>query len=78
MVHDFLNKAFGGARFSVVHVCTKSVYEAHNSRISNSFSPDAAWAYKRLYICIYAGWVRLTFLKQCREKLSFHNLILDE
>ena len=42
MVHDFLNKAFRGARFSVAHACNKSVYEAHQkscTRISNSFSP---------------------------------------
>ena len=37
MMQDFLNKAFQGQRFSVVHVCTKSVYEVHN--FSNSFSP---------------------------------------
>ena len=42
MMHDFLNKAFRGTRFSVVHACTKSVYEVHKklcTRILNSFSP---------------------------------------
>ena len=42
MAHDFLNKAFQGARFSVVHAYTKSIYEAHEkscARISNFFSP---------------------------------------
>ena len=40
--NDSLNKAFWGARFSVVYSCTKSFYEAHEklcTRISNSFSP---------------------------------------
>ena len=42
MVHNFLNKAFRGARFTVVHVCTKSAYEVHKrscTRTSSSFSP---------------------------------------
>ena len=44
MMHNFLNKAFRGACFCMVHTCTKSVYKAHEkscTRISNSFSPGA-------------------------------------
>ena len=59
MVHDFLNKAFRVARFSVVHTCTKTVYEAQEiscTRISHSFSPESRknlekshpWPLKRL------------------------------
>ena len=43
MLHNFLNKAFRGARFTVVHVCTKSAYDVHKrscTRTSSSFSPD--------------------------------------
>ena len=40
MVHDFLNKAFQGARFSMVHACTKSVYEVHEFQILSALNPS--------------------------------------
>ena len=85
MVHNFVNKASRVARFSVVHACTKSVYEVHEklcTRILNSFSPvyicytytyTHIYIYNVLYGCISMNTIQA--IKYCKLYIADVNLI---
>ena len=63
MVHDFLNKAFWGARFSVVHACTKCLWGARKISNFKFFQPCSE------------GRLCLSFFREGSSTRSFWRLV---